>query len=120
MKLRDASEGAEEEREGGEQEEDSVVVVGGGGKSGSAGLWLQVDMASVVHHCKVRLEVRVVDGYPWAPAQVRLVTLLGTCPAALKQSIGGLANALLPGGAPLVTGAGGIEGVVRTVYQLLA
>ena len=83
-----------------------------------AGLWLQVDMASVKHHCKCRLEVRVVDGYPWAPAEVRLVPLLGTPPRALSRHVLGLARGMLPGGAPLVSGAGAVVKAITDAYGL--
>jgi len=119
VKLRDASEGSTVERSARGEEEEAGEVVWGG--SDAAGLWLQVEMASMKHHCKVRMEVRVVDGYPWAPAQVRMVPLLGKCPKKLKQQVKQVfGNGRLPNGAPVLAGAGAIESAVRTAYTILA
>jgi hypothetical protein len=119
VKLRDASEGSTVEPSARDEEEEAGEVVWGG--SDAAGLWLQVEMASMKHHCKVRMEVRVVDGYPWAPAQVRMVPLLGKCPKKLKQQVKQVfGNGRLPNGAPVLAGAGAIESAVRTAYTILA
>ena len=66
------------------------------------------------------MEVRVVDGYPWAPAEVGLQPVLGKIPRALKQCIGRLATGVLPSGAPILTGAGALVDVVKQAQRVLA
>ena len=99
-----------------EEEEEESARAGGA----AAGLWLQVDLSSVKHHCKCRLEVRIADGYPWAPAEVALRPLLGAPPARLAQTVRGLASGLLPSGTPLVAGAGSFEAAVKSALAALA
>lgn len=63
------------------------------------------------------MEVKIVDGYPWAPAEVSLIEVLGQAPAALKTSVDSLRDCSIPNGTPIVYGAGAIFAAVKSAYQ---
>ena len=73
------------------------------------------------HHCAARLEIRVVDGYPWAPAEVRLVhdDAYGKVPVALQQQIQTLATSMVQYGTPIVSGWNAVSDAVRKAVEIL-
>jgi hypothetical protein len=122
LTLRDGSDGAADD--GGDDEDADATESSCGGSRAEggarAGLWLQVHLSSAKHHCRVRLDARVSDGYPWAAAEVRLCPVLGAPPRALAQLVAGLAHALLPDGAALVAGAGALAAAVAQAARIMA
>ena len=114
LALRDGSDGT---ADSGDEDGDEGEAEAGGAR---AGLWLQVPLSSAKHHCRVRLEARISDGFPWAPAEVRLCPLLGSPPPALTQLVSGLAHALLPDGAPLLAGAGALAATVAEAVKIMS
>ena len=114
LALRDGSDGTADS--GDEDGEEGEAEAGGA----RAGLWLQVPLSSAKYHCRVRLEARISDGFPWAPAEVRLCSLLGSPPPALTQLVSGLAHALLPDGAPLLAGAGALAAMVAEAVKIMS
>jgi hypothetical protein len=88
-------------------------------ESGSKELWLHVPVSSVRYHCQVRLEVRIVDGYPWAPAELRLAPLLGSTPPVLRKHIQSLATKMVQYGTPIVAGWNAVSTAVKDACGLL-
>ena len=101
-----------------EDSDDDMTPVGGA-EPCSREVWLHVPVSSVKHHCQVRLEVRIVDGYPWAPAQVRFVPILGSVPEALRREMAKLADKMVQYGTPIVAGWNAISEALRSATELL-
>ena len=116
LALRDGSDGTADSGDDEDGEDEGGAEAGGA----RAGLWLQVPLSSAKHHCRVRLEARISDGFPWAPAEVRLCPLLGTPPPALTLLVSRLAHALLPDGAPLLAGAGALAATVAEAVKIMS
>jgi hypothetical protein len=66
------------------------------------------------------MEVRIVDGYPWAPAEVNLIELIGDAPLSMTKSVHSLRECSIPNGRPIVLGAGSIFSAVSNAFRHIA
>ena len=81
-----------------------------------------MDISSLEKRAKVQLQFRILDGYPWAPAEVRIEPVFGVSSdkaERIANVIGGAKQAILVEANSCVSGWGSIEAAVAKAHNVL-